>query len=214
MQRPCQDRAAPSPGPCFHMGHPLHFMEGGVALWGGFASPAGLLVSVVGRAWRPWGVRVAPGPYGTGAPVCLLRPRRPLHLCAKSACPKDKGFATSKLIAHASKLSAHGHPKSACPKDKGASRVPHGRQAPTTTETRSPAGVAKPPQRATPPSTTVEGVAQVVTWAGGGGRGRGPGEGRRGRALRWDLGFGDQRASQRWRRERARSEGSGASVMA
>jgi site-specific DNA-methyltransferase (adenine-specific) len=40
----------PSPGPGVHLGHPLHDVEGGVALRGGFASPSGLLVSVVVRA--------------------------------------------------------------------------------------------------------------------------------------------------------------------
>jgi hypothetical protein len=86
-----------------------------------------------------------------------------------SARPQDKGSQPASWPPTAALLS---HPRlghlSACPQDKGASRIPHGRQALSTTETRRRRLAPQGAIDADAPLHFVEGVAGVETPAGGG----------------------------------------------
>jgi hypothetical protein len=158
------------------MGHPLHFMEGGVGVEGALEAPVfPSLYPWSNRFLQAW-TRLCPADRRfwarghsscsvrvTGAPVQRTKARPVYHMAVRPSRAQRQGGGDrlerlskgqrrdpcttwpSGPPEHRDKEGETGW--SACPKDKGATRVPHGRQALPSTETRRGRQAGAPVQR-------------------------------------------------------------------
>jgi hypothetical protein len=127
------------------MGHPLHFMEGGVGVegaWRRLSSPP-CIRGRTGSCKRGRAFVLRTGAFGRGDTAPALSGS--LERLSKGQRRDPCTTWPSGPPEHRDKEGETGW--SACPKDKGATRVPHGRQALPSTETRRGRQAGAPVQR-------------------------------------------------------------------